>query len=290
MVLSGGGARGAYQAGVFRALEERKWKPDIICGTSVGAINACAIGSGMKSQELINLWLDLNQGKVMRYSLNRIFTELFRKSYAPLADTTPLRKLLEQKLDFTKLNHSEIRVIISAVNILSAELEFFRNPDLKKEHILASSAIPLFFPWSLVNGTPYWDGGVMANTPILPAITEGAEEILVILLSPVGRDTRMLLPKNKTEALERLYELYLLGSYKNIEQGIEFQKELSQPKSAIEYFLRSFQIKFENIKIKTIAPREFLGLGSFLNFKKEQARDLIARGYQDASDFFVQEH
>ncbi len=282
LVLSGGGARGAYQAGVYRCLEEMKWSPDIICGTSVGAINACAMGSGLNSQELINLWLDLDEKKVMKYSFKNTIRELFRKAYAPLADTAPLHHLIREKLNFKTLNESQVKVVISAVNILTSELRFFENPDLKIEHILASSAIPLFFPWQMIEGAPYWDGGVMANTPILPAITRGAEEILVILLSPVGADVMMQPPTNKTEALERLYELYLLGSYKNIEQGIEFQKEMSRPKSPIEHFLGYFTQQFQNVNIRVIAPKEMLGLGSFLNFTREQAETLIVRGYKDA--------
>ncbi|MDZ4726597.1 MAG: patatin-like phospholipase family protein [Leptospira sp.] len=286
LILSGGGARGAYQAGVFRCLEELKWKPDIICGTSVGAINACAIGSGMNSQELINLWLDLDQKKVMRFSFKHTIKELFKRTYAPLADTQPLHNHIKKQLNFKNLNESQTKVVISAVNILTAELRFFENPDIKIEHILASSAIPLFFPWQIIEGQPYWDGGVMANTPILPAIMRGAEEILVILLSPVGAEVKMDAPRNKSEALERLYELYLLGSYKNIEQGIEFQKEMSRPKSPIEFFLKSFQLQFQNVNIRVIAPKEFLGLGSFLNFTKEQAKTLIGQGYKDALQHF----
>ncbi len=80
LVLSGGGARGAYQAGVVKYLEEIQWKPDIICGTSVGAINASAIGSGMDSKKLIELWLNLDKKKIMRYSIWNTIKGLFSKS------------------------------------------------------------------------------------------------------------------------------------------------------------------------------------------------------------------
>jgi len=286
LVLSGGGARGAYQAGVYRCLEEMKWVPDIICGTSVGAINASAIGSGLNSQELINLWLDLDQKKVMKYSFKNAIRQVFKSSFAPIADTAPLHHLIREKLDFNKLNASEINVVISAVNILTAELRFFENPNLKTEHILASSAIPLFFPWQMIEGEPYWDGGVMANTPILPAIIRGAEEILVILLSPVGADVFMQAPTNRAEALERLYELYLLGSYKSIEQGIEFHRELNRPKSAVEHLLSYFKQEYQDVNIRVIAPKVMLGLGSFLNFSREQAETLIGKGYRDALNHF----
>ncbi|TGM62584.1 patatin-like phospholipase family protein [Leptospira meyeri] len=287
LVLSGGGARGAYQAGVLRYLEEIHWKPDIICGTSVGAINACAIGSGMNSSRLSELWLKLNQKNIMRYSIWNMLKGLFRKKYYPLVETYPLKKFIHENLDFAKLNESKTKVIISAVNILSSELKFFENPNLQIEHILASSAIPMIFPWQIIDGEPYWDGGVMANTPILPALTHEASEIVVVLLSPVGGMRVMDAPKTKDEALERLFELYLLGSYRSVEQGLEYRKAVMKGLTPIENFLLGLRTEFKNAKISVIAPKQMLGLVSILNFKKDQAELLLKQGYDDAKDFFT---
>ncbi|PJZ82688.1 patatin-like phospholipase family protein [Leptospira meyeri] len=287
LVLSGGGARGAYQAGVLRYLEEIHWKPDIICGTSVGAINACAIGSGMNSSRLSELWLKLNQKNIMRYSIWNMLKGLFRKKYYPLVETYPLKKFIHENLDFAKLNESKTKVIISAVNILSSELKFFENPKLQIEHILASSAIPMIFPWQIIDGEPYWDGGVMANTPILPALTHEASEIVVVLLSPVGGMRVMDAPKTKDEALERLFELYLLGSYRSVEQGLEYRKAVMKGLTPIENFLLGLRTEFKNAKISVIAPKQMLGLVSILNFKKDQAELLLKQGYDDAKDFFT---
>lgn len=286
LVLSGGGARGAYQAGVLRYLEEIGWKPDIISGTSVGAINACAIGSGMDSQKLTELWLQLNQKHIMRYSIWNMLKGLFRRKYYPLVETYPLRKFIHEHLDFTRLNQTQTKVIISAVNILSSELRFFENPNLKIEHILASSAIPMIFPWQMIDGEPYWDGGVMANTPILPALTHEASEIVVVLLSPVGSSTIMETPVTKDEALERLFELYLLGSYRSVEQGLEYRKSVMNGLTSIENFFLNLRTQFTKTKISVIAPKQMLGLGSILNFKKEQAERLVTQGYVDAKEFF----
>ncbi|TGL18987.1 patatin-like phospholipase family protein [Leptospira yanagawae] len=286
LVLSGGGARGAYQAGVLRYLEEIDWKPDIICGTSVGAINACAIGSGMDSKQLTDLWLQLNQKHIMRYSIWYMIKGFFRRKYYPLVETYPLKKFIHEHLDFTKLNQTKTKVIISAVNILSSELRFFENPKLQIEHILASSAIPMIFPWQLIEGEPYWDGGVMANTPILPALTHEASDIVVVLLSPVGSSTIMQTPVTKDEALERLFELYLLGSYRSVEQGLEYRKSVMDGLTSIENFFLSLRTQFTKAKISVIAPKQMLGLGSILNFKKEQAETLLAQGYADAKEFF----
>jgi len=282
LVLSGGGARGAYQAGVFRALSEKGWDPDIITGTSVGAINACAIGSGMDSNHLCDLWRELDKSQVMKLTWKNSLRALLRRRFHALADTTPLQNLLLEKLNFQNLNASQKKVIITAVNVMTAELKFFENPKIRIEHILASSAIPLIFPWQMVDGAPHWDGGVMANTPILPAITHGASEILVVLLSPVGGETHLSPPRNRLEALERLYELYLIGSFKNIEEGIEFQKEsISNPLVA---FWSKIRPGLENTSIKVIAPKKLLGLSSFLNFSRQQSETLMESGYSDAKE------
>ncbi|MCZ8341973.1 MAG: patatin-like phospholipase family protein [Leptospira sp.] len=286
LVLSGGGARGAYQAGVVKYLEEIQWKPDIICGTSVGAINASAIGSGMDSKKLIELWLNLDKKKIMRYSIWNTIKGLFSKKFYPLAETFPLKKLILEKLDFLKLNQSPTKVVVSAVNLITSELRFFENPDLRIEHILASSAIPIVFPWQIIDGEPYWDGGVMANTPILPALTHNATEILVVLLSPVGGSLSLSPPQTKDEALERLFELYLLGSYRSIQQGLEYRKEVMSGLTPIENFLIGFRTQFKHAKINVIAPKQMLGLGSILNFSKDQAQILVNRGYADAKEYF----
>jgi len=60
LILSGGGARGAFQIGVWQYLQDKGWDPDMICGTSVGAINAVAIGSGMPLAKLLDIWKTLN--------------------------------------------------------------------------------------------------------------------------------------------------------------------------------------------------------------------------------------
>ncbi|MBM9545825.1 patatin-like phospholipase family protein [Leptospira sp. 201903074] len=287
LVLSGGGARGAYQAGVLRYLEEIHWKPDIICGTSVGAINACAIGSGMNSSRLSELWLRLNQKNIMRYSIWNMLKGLFRRKYYPLVETYPLKKFIHENLDFTTLNESKTKVIISAVNILTSELKFFENPHIQIEHILASSAIPMVFPWQIIDGEPYWDGGVMANTPILPALTHEASEIVVVLLSPVGGTPMMESPETKDEALERLFELYLLGSYRSVEQGLEYRKSVMKGLTPIENFFLGLRTQFNHANISVIAPKQMLGLGSILNFKKDQAEILLKQGYEDAKQSFT---
>ncbi|PJZ52964.1 patatin-like phospholipase family protein [Leptospira adleri] len=282
LILSGGGARGAYQAGVLRYLEEIQFKPDIICGTSVGAITATAMGCGMNAAEITKLWKSIEAKKVMRYSIWNDLVDIFVKSYSPLTDTTPLKNLLYSHLDFRNLRKNPTEVIITAVNILTAELVFFRNKEIDIEHVMASSAIPMFFPWQYVDGAPHWDGGVMANTPILPAVERGATDIVVVLLSPVG-GIDMGLPKTRREGLERVFELSLIGSFQTVMSNMNFEKKKRKgKKSKLSSLLSIPSADRPELKIRTIGPRTSLGFGSILNFSQVQADYLISRGYEDA--------
>ncbi len=263
LVLAGGGARGSFQAGVWKYLTQIGWKPDIICGTSIGAVNAAAIGSGMDTKTLIHLWTTYNRRRMYRLNLLQFTAYLFSKrAIKPLLDTKPLQKVLHDNLDFKALKKSKTKIIITAVNMLTGHPEFFNQRQIQLKHILASGAMPLLFPWQEINGEPYWDGGVMVNTPIAPALDFGANEIIVVLLSPVSHK-KLAQPDTILKAGEHLFEHFLAGSY---------QANLINPK--IQDNLRP--------KIITLAPSKMLGFKSLLNFSKAQAKQLVEEGYNTA--------
>ena len=264
LILSGGGARGSFQAGVWKYLVQIGWKPDIICGTSVGAINACAIGSGMDIDTMIHLWTTYNRRRMYRLNLLQFAAYMLsQRAIKPILDTTPLKKMIQDNLDFKALKKSSTRIIISAVNMLTGHPEFFNQKEIQLEHILASSAMPLLFPWQEINGEPYWDGGVMVNTPIVPALDFGVDEIIVVLLSPVGHK-KLLKPDTVLKAGEHLFEHFLSSSYQA---------------NLINY---RFKDKFRP-NIITLAPSKMLGFKSLLSFSKTQANQLIKEGYNSAT-------
>ncbi|HMV41913.1 MAG TPA: patatin-like phospholipase family protein [Leptospiraceae bacterium] len=281
LILSGGGARGAYQAGVYKYLNERNFIPDVICGTSVGALNATALGCGFTPEKLIQLWRNIDAENVMRYSIWQNIKNIFLRKFTPMVDTTPLKNLLAQELDFRKLRTSSSKVYISAVNIKSSELTYFSNDEIDIQHLMASSAIPVVFPWQYVNGEPYWDGGLMANTPIAPAIDEEAKDIVVVLLSPVGK-VQMEMPKSRKEALERVFEMTLIASYQAIRSNVEFTEPQPESKSFLSFL--DYLIQSKNLRLRTVSPKNFLGLRSILNFSQLQADSLIEMGYNDAKE------
>lgn len=270
LILSGGGARGAFQAGVIRYLNDVGWVPDLVCGTSVGAMNAVAMGTGMSPADLIGLWQSLSRRAVyLRRPAWLIRSLLGRKPFASTNDTGPMRALLAQHIDIAALRKSRMEIIISTVDMRTSQPAWFDRSEIEIDHVAASAAIPVLFPWQTINGRPYWDGGVMHNTPIAPALIRGAREIIVVLLSPVGAVDQPP-PTSIFRATEMAFEQLLIGSYKT--------------------FLAFWQTKACSLltqgggfpDISTVSPNRMLGFRSFLNFSSAQSACLVREGYSAA--------
>lgn len=203
LILSGGGGRGAYHCGVYEYLETIGWQPDILVGTSIGAINAAAIASGRTAAQLKELWLRLDTSRVQR--LRTDILDFDRWTY--LLDTSPWRRsLLEDgwfDFDYINSDHSPTLAIV-ATDVWTGDITVFCNRPLEKSrgggphskkvrcepislnHIMASCSIPILYPWTSTGSeeATYWDGAVVSNTPLGTALRAGATEIVVVLLSP----------------------------------------------------------------------------------------------------------
>lgn len=204
LVLQGGGALGAYQAGVYQALHENDLVPDWIVGTSIGAINAALLAGNHKTNRLQRLgefWkrvsnpdeIDLARIPDAQRRFNVWFSTLttilrgvpgFFKprlfslfpaglTVAPEAasfyDTATLADTLDELIDFQYLNApGGIRVTVNALKVKTGELVGFDNTrnTLSSDHIRASGALPPGFPPVRIDGDLYWDGGLYSNTPL----------------------------------------------------------------------------------------------------------------------------
>ena len=204
LALQGGGALGAYQAGVYEALAEAEQLPHWVAGISIGAINAALIAGNppdRRVQRLHEFWDRVTSsnalqgslvapGAQMRSALNETHATLGalfglpgffipRFPAAPFQlpgtagalsfyDTTPLRATLEQLVDFDLLNSGTMRLSVGAVNVRSGNFAYFdtANQPLDARHIMASGALPPGFPPVEIDGEWYWDGGLVSNTPL----------------------------------------------------------------------------------------------------------------------------
>ena len=225
LVMTGGGARAAYQVGVVRGIYEILKKDtglfDIITGNSAGAINSSYLAANagdwdMATSNLISLWQKLKPQHV--YDLRiRTISELGAKwlggamlgGLTPtgshvnhLLDTTPLSKLLHREVDFSQIQQN-IKdqtlhgIALSTTNYNSGSNvvfyqgahdiqdwsrtdRFSMRENLNVDHIMASAAIPFFFPPILVGESYYGDGCIRQTTPLSPAIHLGSDKIIAI--------------------------------------------------------------------------------------------------------------
>lgn len=225
IVLTGGGARAAYQAGVMRALyeivKEDKDLFKIITGTSAGAINASYLAThcsdwDIATNQLWDLWENLTPHDVFdlgALSIGKLGTKwLGGAMFGGLAskgsginhllDTNPLRNLLDREIDFEILNEviasKKLHAFsLTTTNYYSGSSVVFYNSSehvedwsrsdrfsnktlITRDHIMASSAIPLFFPPQLLGESWFGDGCLRQTTPLSPAIHLGAEKIISI--------------------------------------------------------------------------------------------------------------
>lgn len=203
LVLQGGGALGSYQAGVFEVLEANEVLPDWIAGVSIGAINAAIIAGNPPHERCAKLRAFWEQISVsfpadewsgltpwlrnafrqwssavstltgvpgfFRPALSQPFVQPWTlPSDTSLYDTTPLRETLLKYVDFDRINSGETRLSVGAVNVLTGNSVYFDSHEIeiRPEHIMASGALPLSFPAIVIDSVPYWDGGVVSNTPL----------------------------------------------------------------------------------------------------------------------------
>ncbi|MEZ4306519.1 MAG: patatin-like phospholipase family protein [Polyangiaceae bacterium] len=224
LILSGGGARGAYEVGVlsyilddFARLRKKPPKVDILCGTSIGAINACYLAAHLAEptfgvRRLVNLWTEINIDDVLGFSVKQAW-QLPRvlmgggAEAVGLFDVTPMARLIEREIPWRAiartLRHGHLSALsVSATEVSSGRTVIFMQtgPDgtlptrapprtvirgtlIGPLHALASAAIPFLFPPVRIGTELFMDGGIRQNTPISPALRLGATHVFAVGLS-----------------------------------------------------------------------------------------------------------
>ena len=179
-VLGGGGVLGATQVGMLRALFEAQIEPDLILGTSVGAVNGAFIASEPTSrsvQRLAQVWKALARGGIFTGSfVSRAITVAKHRTH--LHSSVPLRELLRANLP-VRIDDLAVPYQCVAASIERAAAHWFASGPLI-EAVLASCAVPGLLPPAQVNGEHFYDGGLVDSVPVGRAIQLGAQEIFVL--------------------------------------------------------------------------------------------------------------
>jgi len=245
LVLQGGGALGAYQAGVYEALAENGFAPDWVTGVSIGAINAAIIAGNpvdLRVARLREFWDEVSSGlplipprilDPLRRTLN-LFSASAAMSFgvphffypripppvlAPRGtaaalsfyDMAPLRDTLQRLVQFDLVNGKATRLSIGAVEVTSGNSRYFDNykpetGDVAPEHIMASAALPPGFAPMQVGDKFYWDGGLVSNSPLWYVLDEEPDlEALIVQVDLFSASGEM--PRDLDSALERAKDI-----------------------------------------------------------------------------------
>ena len=248
VALEGGGARGAYQVGVWRALEEAGIKYNAVSGSSVGALNG-ALMTMRDLDQAEKIWSNIRYSMVMDVDdelMKGFFDRSLKlggvKSLARYAldairaggiDVTPLREWINSVVDEKAVRASDVELFIVTYSLSDMKELDIDVRDLPEgqigEMLLASAYFPAFKN-EKIRGKRYSDGGVQDVVPINSLITRGYKDLIVIRIYGVGVEKRVRIP--------------------------------------------------DDVSVTTIAPTE--DLGSVLDFESEHAKELMTLGYYDA--------
>ncbi len=372
LILSGGGGRGAFHAGVYKYLMEAQkigvdvdhqgmWTPDIVVGTSIGAVNGAAIVQGIQADKLESIWLELRehdiQGlppgmkSVSRWISRRVLKSMIgvnlpqvptSRATSPdpeefwpplpilpnwmaekligrwinLLDTGPLLQTLQTKFQINEqiLSDRPGTLMITATNVQTGERAIFSNkaiyrhkdgnyelrPDVYKgitlRRIIASCSIPLVYPWTYDTETDayYWDGALVANTPIGAALDsvrnkppEIPMEVVVVLMTPwweTGETPPQRasdLPDSFDDAITWMLDWMLLASFRERLNLIKIYNDLAD----LERNAGSTELHYRKVNVAIVAPKDFFSVARIIDYD-EYSAVLIDFGYQAAQRVF----
>jgi len=177
LVLCGGGSQGAAEIGFYQALIERGIKPDHIVGTSVGAINGAFIASGMEIVQLKGLWKEISNRKL--YRLNPELLWKWSKA-SSLFKPVGLKRFLRNRLPVHTFEELAIPLTAVATDLQKPGTVCLDTGPLLPA-LMASSALPVYFPPQVMNGSQLIDGGITDNIPVDVAYNLGADVIYCML-------------------------------------------------------------------------------------------------------------
>ena len=217
LVLSGGGAKGAYEAGVAMALLAEGVPIRLVAGSSAGALNAAMIADG-RLDHLERMWRGLTREQVYMLRPSVFFagllpgwlTLLALDGAGSLFDPAPLRELIAGGVDLERVRASPVRVLVVTTDLERRERRLFDNATLTVEALMAASAVPGAFPPVEVDGRLLVDGGLIGRAPLLEALEAepGVSRALVVMsYAPGEGGTR---PTTMRRALEEAFETSMI--------------------------------------------------------------------------------
>jgi NTE family protein len=293
LLLQGGGALGAYQAGAYQGLVEAGMAPDWVVGISIGGFNAALIAGNppeRRVERLREFWERLSSHAPLippplfdpvRPMLNQLSASaslLFgvpyffnRRMPPPLFftpaesperlsyyDTEPLRETLEELVDFDLINRERVRLSLGAVSLTTGQSVYFdnHNTQIGPDHVRASGALPPGLPPVKLDGDYYWDGGVVSNTPLMYVLENLPRMRALVVQVDIFRPDGEL-PKDMDEVMRRNLDVRFSS---RLPLGTEQIKKLAEMKAALTRLLGKLPASLRNDPdVQKLAPIRNVG-------------------------------
>ena len=276
LALQGGGSFGAFTWGVLdRLVEEPELHFDTISGASAGAVNAVLLTSGLTEGgrdtakgKLEHFWKRMSEAAAFMSlanaanfpgiappGLSMLTRALAPYQFNPL-DLNPMRKVLSTEVDFERLRReAPVHLMIAATRISDGKLRIFRNEDISLEAVLASACLPQVHRAVEIEGELYWDGGYVANPPLVRLVHESeTSHVLVVQITPVKIDHP---PTTSGEIAKRVDQITFNSSLNSEFDVLDLAAEVGAGP------------KIRNLKIDRIAADELVE-----NLAEKSATDL----------------
>ena len=268
LVLSGGGAKGAYEAGVAAVFVERGLPIRLVAGSSAGALNAAMVAAG-RIDRLEALWRGLSRGRVYSLRTRVLFAGLLPGWLTLLAldragslfDPQPLRELIDASLDLDRVRASPVRLLVITSDLARREPRLFDNQSVTREALMAAAAVPGAFPAVAVDGTLLVDGGLTGRAPVLEALAAEPGVGRAVVVMSYAPDERGTPPTTMRRALEEAFEM---GMIHQIRRDVELAR-----------------LKFPGVEVHLLQPSAALALRP-LDFDQAGIARALERGRADA--------
>ena len=304
LVLEGGGAKGAYQIGVWKALLQHGIRIKAVAGVSVGALNGALISMG-DYEKAEQLWSNITYSNIMNVDdeemdklINRKFKQIKIQEVRNMGrgllsergiDVTPLKQLLEEYVDEQKIRNSEIEFFMgtfSVSNMKPVELSAKEAPEgYLKDYLMASANFPLFKNEKLMGNT-YLDGGIANNVPIDMLIKRGYKNIIVIRIFGPGIERKVKIPEDvrlitiaPRNPLCNVLEFDKKKAVRNITLGYYDGLRVLEPLAGNDYYIKSDRSEKEYLDSLTSLGKE--QMKALLMMYKLETNGSVLRNYME---------
>lgn len=216
LVLTGGGTKGAYEAGALAAFSERGLPIRLVAGSSAGALSAAMVVAG-RADRLEATWRALTREQVYSLRAPIFFSGLLPGWLAlravgaasSLLDPRPLRELITASVELERIRSSPIRLLITATDLVRRQSRVFDNRTVTVDVLLASAAVPGLFPAVDVDGALLVDGGLTGRAPVLEAL-EAAPVMRALIVLSYAPDDQGAPATTIRRSLEEAFETTML--------------------------------------------------------------------------------